>query len=112
MGNSIQEYLKKINSKLSFYDCASLVITATTFIGFAIFIWIMTEKEKLPVVYVEAKGKQEQNDIRPFGSKSGETYTFSWCQGAGTIKPSNMVYFANEEEAERQGRILSKLCLK
>jgi hypothetical protein len=52
------------------------------------------------------------NDIRPFGSAKGKTYTFSWCQGSTRISSKNKIYFGSEEEAKGVGRRLSKLCKK
>jgi hypothetical protein len=112
MGSSIQEYLKKINSRLSFVDCLSLAITAICIALFACFLVLKEKRESLPVTYISGGKQEETQDIRPFASKNGITYTFSWCQGAGMIKPSNRVYFSNEEEAKRTGRVLSKFCLR
>jgi hypothetical protein len=115
MLRSIQEIGKKINSKLSVYDCVALSLIAIVFLCLAIHIHEERLSEKKPVLYRESATQQvlgAQADSRPFGSKTGTTYTYSWCSGASQIKPANKVYFAGGAEAEKSGRTLSKLCAR
>lgn len=114
MGNSIQDYLKKINSRLSLFDTISLCFTAIFLIMCALyFAWLFKDKQK-PVLYRTgyAAGRPITFESRPFGSKSGATYTYSWCQGSDKIKPENKTYYESAEEAEQSGRRLSRLCEK
>jgi hypothetical protein len=113
MLRSIQEIGKKINSSLSIYDCISLSAVATVSFGLALYVGHIRSLEKKPVIYREGRGGQilgVQADSRPFGSRNGTTYTYSWCSGSGQIKPENKIYFAGSAEAEKAGRTLSKLC--
>jgi hypothetical protein len=117
MWHSIQENLKIINSRLSVFDCISLGATALLFCGFVLFLDIQKEAIRKPVLYIPSNGQNQAvlaapRDSRPFGSKSGTTYTFFWCQGSAQIKESNKIYFASEDAAKAQGRTLSKLCQK
>jgi hypothetical protein len=118
MGSSIQDYLKKINSRISLFDLVSLSVTLLFLCGFCVFLLVKQSSSQTPVTYVtqafsEAKdiSSQESNNL-PFGSKHGKTYTFSWCQGARRILEKNKVYFAGEAEAKNSGRTLSKTCSK
>ncbi len=120
MGFSIQDNLKKINSSLTFIDILSLLITFTILSLFAVILNRHAIKNILPVVYTEGKNLYAEtrmrnlalaeNDPRPFGSKKGKTYTYTWCNGSGNIKQANKVYFKTTQEAEGSGRALSKLC--
>lgn len=113
MGNSIQEFLKKINSSLSSFDVISFFATALFAIVFALFVVYDARKNDLPISYISKENEMANPvDNRPFASRNGATYTFSWCQGASMILEKNKVYFANEEEAESSGKTLSKLCQK
>ncbi len=111
MLHSIQDYVKKINRSLTTYDCVSILVILAVFIGF---IWFIIKKEeslRQEVVYTKSKvSLDEEEKGLPFASKSGKTYTFSWCGGASTIKPSNKIYFKSEDDAKNTGRTLSKLC--
>ncbi len=111
---SIQEIVKKINSKLSYTDCLSMLCTALFLVFFTFYIHIKNESLQKPVIYRVFSGTPEviSKETRPFGSKNGTTYTFSWCQNSGQTKEINKVYFKNTNEAEKAGRILSKLCQK
>lgn len=115
MWHSIQENLKLINSRLSVFDIVSLGITSLFFLIFALYLHLKLLEEKKAVLYLQ-KGVSASSDImsdsRPFGSKSGTTYTFSWCSNSGQIKPANKVYFKDESQAKDSGRTLSKLCKK
>jgi phage shock protein PspC (stress-responsive transcriptional regulator) len=44
------------------------------------------------------------------GSKTGKTYYTKDCKGINRIKPENRVYFTTQQEAQSQGRSLSKTC--
>lgn len=119
MGNSIQDYLKKINSRLTWVDCLSLLVTSLFLLGFLGYLYRDKGNNDNAVEYrvfnsaVRSNGNEQIfQDIRPFGSKFGKTYTFSWCQGSSMIDEKNKQYFASEEEAKRTGRKLSKLCEK
>lgn len=114
MGHSIQEIAKYINSKLSFYDCVSLGVTTCLLLGFSFFIVQIRKVEQKPVLYTSGSTlvTEKTQESRPFGSKNGTTYTFSWCQGASQIKESNKLYYGDTASAERTGRTLSKLCQK
>ncbi len=119
MGFSIQDYLKKINSWLSFTDIASLCMTLTVLI---LFLWYLSEaaaKNRVPVVYqvgnaqlTQREGVFGDSETMAFGSKNGKTYTYSWCGGSGNIKPTNKIFFTSPTDAEAKGRTLSKLCKK
>ncbi len=114
MGNSIQDYLKKINSLLSFSDTVSIITTAVFLLLCAIYLsWVFLSKQQ-PIVYTrgDAAPVAEQGDSRPFGSRNGTTYTYSWCQGSERTKPENKIFFKDQEQAELLGRTLSKLCQK
>jgi hypothetical protein len=113
MWHSIQENLKLINSKLSIFDVISLGLTALYFLAFALFLHWKFLQEKKPLLYLENGTSYSSNigaDSRPFGSKNGTTYTFSWCSNSGQIKPANKIYFKDEAQAAASGRTLSKLC--
>jgi hypothetical protein len=120
MGLSIQDYLKKINSQLTFIDILSLFITCVFLIILAGYIFHIQQKSTEPLVYREGAyenslkvgEKSSLDPSKPFGSSKGKTYTFSWCQGASRISEKNKVYFGSEEEAKQSGRTLSKLCSK
>ena len=116
MGSSIQDYAKKINSKTTLFDCVSLLITTIFLLSFTIFLYYRQKALSIPVTYVTGGEIVENNEIAgetlPFASISGKTYTFSWCMGANRVAVKNRIYFANEDEAIRSGRRLSKLCTK
>lgn len=111
---SIQEIIKKINSKLSYLDCLSILCTVLFLVFLAFYLHIKSEGLRKPIIYRAFSGltETESRDTKPFGSKKGTTYTFSWCQNAGQTKEVNKVYFKNAQEAEKAGRTLSKLCQK
>lgn len=115
MGFSIQDYLKKINSWLTYADILSLFVV---FLGISLFlgyVWHNETKKKEEIIYKESIIKEtdlvsEKTKGLPFGSKKGKTYTFDWCGGSGNIKVANKIYFTSQEDAEAKGRTLSKLC--
>ncbi len=119
---SIQEYLKKINSRLTFVDILSLFTTLMFILTLLFYIQYQEYKNRKDVIYHVAVGDvigvsdgnttHGVTDARPFGSMKGKTYTFSWCQGSSRISSKNKIYFANEEEAKGRGRALSKMCKK
>lgn len=112
---SIQDYLKKINSSLTYFDILSLSLT---FLGLSFFLWYLfyAEVEKKVEILYKAGAVEESDktlplrNSLPFGSKNGKTYTFAWCGGSGNIKEVNKIYFSSQEDAEAKGRNLSKLC--
>lgn len=122
MLHSIQEYLKIINSRLDKWSYISLLATTILLTVFAFYLNYQEKAENMEVYYITDSTKTEtyskttnqtiQTDPRPFASKNGKTYTFSWCGGAERIKTANKVYFNNEEQARATGRSLSKLCSK
>lgn len=116
MGSSIQDYAKKINSRLTLLDCLSLFVTTLFIALFALFLFKQQESKSIPVSYLQYSGKEPtdspEEDSRPFGSINGKTYTFSWCQNSSRTLVKNRVYFATELAAEQKGRTLSKLCQK
>jgi hypothetical protein len=112
MNTIIQEYLKKINSKISLVDIYSILITTLFILGFIVYLYI--SKIESPVTYIKSneEPKTLTNNSLPFASVNGNTYTFAWCQGANVIKIKNRIYFTNENGAQQSGRSLSKLCQK
>ena len=116
MGLSIQDYLKKINSRISLLDCLSLLVTMFFLLGFSLYLYQQKVSHRIPVSYGVASdgfsGEESWYDPRPFGSNKGKTYTFMWCQGASMILDKNKIYFENESAAIVRGRTLSKLCQK
>lgn len=118
MESSIQELLKKINSRLSFTDCISISLTTLILCGFSLYVYLEKTQRVVPVTYESGESTEvdidtnNPNDSRPFASFSGKTYTFSWCQGASTILAKNRVYFRDEIQAKESGRTLSLLCKK
>lgn len=115
MASSIQEYCKKINRAVTFVDIIGLLCIAIAFVVLAIVIDYTKKVDPQEVVYIERAGMSgiQEEDVKPnkpFGSRSGKTYTFSWCQGSSRILAKNKIYFTNEEEAQASGRTLSKLC--
>ena len=116
MGSSIQDYLKKINSTLTWLDCISLLVTMFFIMVLSSFLIIEKRSNNLSVSYIVSdvleKSNNQIEDIRPFASKYGKTYTFSWCKRQEMIRVYNRIYFKNEEEAKKSGRTLSKFCQK
>ena len=109
---SIQQEIIKINRRLSEADVVSLAITSFIILVFALFLVNRAETQATKVAYEEGNTAETfQNiDTRPFASKNGPTYTYSWCQGSDKIKQENIIYFSSAEAAEQSGRMLSKLC--
>ncbi len=109
--HSIQDIVKNINRRLTFYDILALLVLAAL-----LFILTVAIKAGTPPTVVSyEKGVDETSsfDSAPsaiFASVSGKTYTYSWCQGASRIKEENKIFFQSEDEAKRTGRTLSKLC--
>ncbi|MEI8223736.1 MAG: hypothetical protein WCG20_01290 [bacterium] len=69
--------------------------------------------------YTESKGQgtvKSPQTLSPtpdgnyIGSKTGKTYYTKDCKGINRIKPENRVYFITQQEAQSQGRSLSKTC--
>jgi len=120
--HSIQDYCKKINSWLTGADVVSLLITTIVLGLFVYYISMEQQSWKGEVVYkvgdhtnqsaMSVTGDIASSDVRPFGSKNGKTYTYSWCNGSKNIALKNKIYFASEEAASATGRTLSKLCKK
>jgi hypothetical protein len=73
------------------------------------------EKEVNEIIYQTSITNHDlvsQTNSKPFGSKHGKTFTFSWCSGSDRILIKNKIYFSSSEEALASGRSLSKLCKK
>ncbi len=115
MGNSIQDYLRKINSALTFIDCMSFLVSVL-FLGLLLlFLYTENKESSSSVSYYDSSTSTLEGDneySHPFASKNGKTYTFSWCQGANIISTKNKIYFDTESDAQKSGRTLSKLCQK
>ena len=115
MGSSIQDYAKKINSRLTTLDCVSLLVTMVFLLAFLGFLTFERKQADIPVSYrvaTSAESIPPSSASLPFSSKNGKTYTFLWCQGAQMILVKNRIYYATKEEAEQSGKVLSKLCQK
>ena len=56
MGSSIQDYAKKINSRLSFWDILSVFVTTLVLAIFAIFLYVKKENENIPVTKLKYEG--------------------------------------------------------
>ncbi len=116
MGSSIQDYAKKINSKLSFLDCVSIFVTTLFILSFSVFLYNDKKNNTIPVSYIVGEEKYSSavsyGETLPFASINGKTYTFSWCSGSGRISAKNRIYFKTEVDAVATGRTLSKLCKK
>lgn len=115
MGFSIQDYLKKINSRITALNCISLLVTTLFLLAFLGFLVFERKQTDIPVSYRVATSTESvtsSSTSLPFSSKNGKTYTFLWCQGAQMILVKNRIYYATKEEAERNGKVLSKLCQK
>lgn len=113
MIHSIQEYLKKINSKIAKSDYISLLITAVFLAFFSFYINYQKNHENIEVSYISDNSNTSivnTSNQQPFASINGKTYTFSWCNGADRIIEKNKIYFKTEEDAKNSGRTLSKLC--
>lgn len=113
MAHSIQDYLRKINSSISFYDCLAAALLLMTLGAFTLYLHHEQERLRLPVIYRTGKTVVRPTvNSRPFGSRKGTTYTYTWCSGSGQIKEANKLYWKNREAAEASGRTFSKLCTK
>lgn len=112
MGHSIQEFLKKINSTLTWLDVGSVATTALIIVFASVLMFLKYDSKDKEITYIQNAEQKMGVDTRPFGSISGTTYTFSWCQNASAILPKNKIYFTSEEAAKASGRTLSKLCQK
>lgn len=119
MGNSIQDYLKKINSRITLLNCLSILITLLLLMVFSGYLYIKKENDSPSVTYttynggkISIKNDNNSQNYLPFASVNGKTYTFIWCSGSSIISENNKIYFNTEDEAQRSGRTLSKLCQK
>lgn len=113
MGFSIQDYLKKINSTLTWHDCLALLLTTVVAVGWVTGLQYVRSADAIPVEIKVSEVSQVTQNIdptTPFGSRNGTTFTYTWCSRSGAIKSKNRVYFQSEAEAIRSGRTLSKLC--
>lgn len=114
---SIQEKLKNINRTLNSLDIYSISIFFLIFSVFTGYFIIKNKENNKGILYIERGNKQsieasEKITSLPFASKSGMTYTYSWCPNSSQIKEGNRIYFSNENEAKLSGRTLSRLCSK
>ena len=110
MLESIQDYAKKINRELTFVDCASILATLLVLLGFFGYLSVKETKTSKGITYSTNSAIDNLEEVQPFASRNGKTYTFSWCGGSSAIKDSNKIYFKTEEQAKASGRTLSKLC--
>ena len=115
--HSIQDYCRKINSRLTGFDILSLFVTVFFILALVLVIQYQRLGKIEKVVYKEAETAPQDsivinNEGRPFGSTKGKTYTFSWCSGSKNISAKNKIYFSSQADAEKSGRTLSKLCRK
>ena len=81
--------------------------------AFAFYLHMETENARIPILYSQNTTTTKvsiHSDERPFASKNGKTYTYSWCQNSSVILAKNRIYFKNEQAAQASGRTLSKLC--
>ncbi len=53
MGTSIQDYLKKINSRVTIIDILSILLSTLILIGFLFYIQDKTSNFKIPVSYIK-----------------------------------------------------------
>src|SRR3989344_1303226 len=100
MLHSIQEYMKRINSRLTRLDCLSLFATGISCFGLLSYLYIAKTRAALPVSYRRGEVSERSaptNDSRPFASINGTTYTFPWCQSSHAIIQKNRMYFETEE---------------
>jgi hypothetical protein len=113
MISSIQEYLKKINRGIRKLSIYSILITTAIIIAFVVYLY--KSKTNNYITYTKVTKELENAltvDPRPFASVSGDTYTFIWCKNASNILIKNRLYFTNQDEAIKSGRIISKFCQK
>ena len=71
-----------------------IFLVSSVFLGY---LWHKEQGSQTEVVYREdfieepvmggGGVRQGVDSGKPFGSKKGKTYTFSWCSGSGNIKP-------------------------
>ena len=66
-----------------------------------------TEQQKTPT---GVKMPPQQTTSSYVGSKTGKIYYTKDCKGINRIKAENRVYFSTQQEAQSQGRTLSKTC--
>jgi hypothetical protein len=117
---SIQDFLRKINSRILFYihpaEALFFSALALFFLIFIITLSFITKEDRHVFIYTE--GKEEEASAQGkgsasfgyFGAKSGKVYYTSFCKAGSRVKEVNRVYFAKKEEAIGSGRTLSKLC--
>ncbi|MEN9551720.1 MAG: hypothetical protein RI935_97 [Candidatus Parcubacteria bacterium] len=110
---SIQDIVRNINRRIILFDIVTLLLLFLLLLVFLIVVKNRNNKENKPITFLYKQEEIKSSQSSPsliFGSKGGETYTYTWCQGASRTKVSNRVYFSNENEAIQSGRRLSKLC--
>lgn len=113
IASSIQDYSKKINRSLTRAHLLSIFSITLVLVALTGYVYVKEREKRVPVLYRDAEVEERgEVETRPFGSIKGKTYTFSWCQGSSRISQKNKVYFASKEQAEKEGRTLSKLCQK
>jgi hypothetical protein len=111
--HSIQDILRNINRRLTLYDIVALPMLLLVLVGLFFVTQDKERKRYQELRYIENNNEtivDGDTSSHIFASKSGKTYTYTWCQGSGRIKESNKIYFTNEAEAKSTGRTLSKLC--
>ncbi len=117
---SIQDFLRKINSRiLTVVTPFSLIVVTLFCLSFLLFILTLAytvRGERHVFVYQEndvkvssAQGSQVGKRAY-FASKSGKVYYSAFCKGGKRVKESSRIYFESEAGAKGSGRTLSKLC--
>lgn len=114
MGTSIQDYLKEINSKVTYLDCASLTLSTVLLVLFVVIANRDASVGGLGLTYAQGDTHMgtsfSQDSTLPYGSISGTTYTYAWCRNSSQIKAKNKIVFANEADAVNSGRRISTFC--
>lgn len=109
----IQDFAKRINSSITVFHILSLLVTCLSIFGLSLYIQGQKSHQGTPFTYTEGKYRDNDSTVSQgqlFASKNGKTYTYAWCSGASRILDKNKIFFANEQDAEKTGRTLSKNC--
>jgi hypothetical protein len=113
MAHSIQDYFKKINSQVRLEYIVSLVVLLVFLIPLTFILHTKREISHPEAVFIKRQVEviDDVSLAKPFGSKNGTTYTYSWCLGSGRILEKNKIFFLSQEDAEKRGRTLAKTCM-
>ena len=117
---SIQDFLRKINSRiLTVISPFSLIVVTLFCLSFLLFILILayTVRGDRHVFIYQENRTASSTRAGPvagkglyFASKSGKVYYSAFCKAGKRVKESSRIYFENEVAAKNSGRTLSKLC--